>query len=954
MKTRWRTAVGSMLVAALALLVLVNSLTPLQAEIRNLRPVDRAGKEGTLLSLSEMRRESAANEEAAGSWIIKWKNGHHDERLLANSDIVSEQQAINISIVKPHQAEATVEWLETLRQSEHVEYVQPNQTVRTLNASAKPNDPLYSQQSYLRQIGADKAWAQAKGNSNITIALVDTGVDLNHPDLKHNLVKGTNLLEAGLPMDDNGHGTSVAGVLASVGNNGKGTTGVLWNAKIMPIKALDAQGYGDEDKLGAGILYAVDHGAKIVVMSVGLYRYSKYMEDIVNYAEKKGVLLVAATGNDGLRYQEKVEVKYPAAYPTVLAVGGSSPDLLVEPRSNTGPEVDLVAPWHVYTTALGGGYKAEEGTSMSAPQAAGAAALLWSKYPGLKPYQIREHLRRTAQNIESAGWDRQSGYGLLRVDEALRIPYDEQAFGTNTTRGSARVFPIDTSLSGVFAPNKRTQWFVVDAPYEGTLQLSLERIQGKGTVQATHYVGKQSAGKTYSDAGGKKTVIPVKQGLNMIRLQHQGYEGKETLSYKLSSRFFIYEDPFESNDLQYQAYTIPARTQDIVGTFGHTGDVDWYMIQLPRKGTLRLKVSVDTVRIDPALEVRGSHIRTQWIDEEKEGRSESAVLTDLPAGKYYIQVQNVVTAHPEPVAGEYKLHVEYITQYTDPNEPNDKMYEAVTMSEGTEYVGVFDKDSDVDWFQFTVKSPVYGKVALKNLPSDRNVSMTVMTKEQKKIAGAQSSAKLEQILAGAVLEPGTYYVRLTTDKKFDTKYYRLSFSTEPLVEGFRDIGAHWAQEAIVEAVRSNWISGYDEALFRPNRQITRAEAAAVLAKAFELSGSIQGAPTFTDVPAKHWAYADVSRVAKAGITGGIGNGRFGPGLPVKRAEMAVMMGKALGIKPERPAEAPFRDVPVSHWAAPMLAAMKEQGLIQGMDGDMFAPERQATRAEFVSMLVALR
>lgn len=154
----------------------------------------------------------------------------------------------------------------------------------------------------------------------------------------------------------------------------------------------------------------------------------------------------------------------------------------------------------------------------------------------------------------------------------------------------------------------------------------------KGTVQATHYVGKQSAGKTYSDAGGKKTVIPVKQGLNMIRLQHQGYEGKETLSYKLSSRFFIYEDPFESNDLQYQAYTIPARTQDIVGTFGHTGDVDWYMIQLPRKGTLRLKVSVDTVRIDPALEVRGSHIRTQWIDEEKEGRSESAVLTDLPAG----------------------------------------------------------------------------------------------------------------------------------------------------------------------------------------------------------------------------------------------------------------------------------------------------------------------------------
>ncbi|MCY9514224.1 S8 family serine peptidase [Paenibacillus apiarius] len=957
MMKRLSRAVVPTLIIALTCLMLSETIAsvPLNQTLQQRYKMEET--EQRVISSMNVTQRTAANpamndgvEAGATSWIVKWKQGKKDAKLLQHSEILNEQAAVDIAVLKPVDEAETEHWLRDAKQSPQVEYIEPNHAVHSLASGVKPNDKLYAQQHYLRQIGADTAWTQAKSNSSITIALVDTGIDFNHPDLKQNIVKGINLLDSGLPQDDNGHGTSVAGVVGAVGNNNKGTAGLLWSAKIMPIKALDSRGYGDEDKLGAGILYAVDHGAKIVVMSVGLYRYSKYMQDIVNYAEEKGVLLIAATGNDGGRYQEKVAVKYPAAYPTVFAVGGSSPQMKVEPRTNIGPEIDVVAPWHVFTTALGGGYKSEEGTSMAAPQAAGVAALLWSKYPELKPYQVRHHLRYTAKDIDGKGWDRKSGYGLLRADAALTVPFQEDAFGTNTARNKARVFPIDTSLSAVLHA-KEEHWYVIDAPYDGTLKLQFQRIKGAGQVHVMHFIGETASGTKFNDISGKQPSIPVKRGKNVLRLSSDDIGGNGGLTYKLASRFIVYQDPFEPNDKQYQAYAIPARTQDIVGTFSHAGDTDWYMIQLPSKATLRLKLSTDTVRIDPALEIKGSQIDTRWIDEEKEGQSEFVQLEDLPPGKYYIQVQNAVTARPEPVAGEYKLHVEYMTQLADPNEPNDKMYEAVTISEGTEYKGVFHDEDDVDWFQFIVKQPVYATFKLSQLPSNRIVTMAVMSKEQKPLGSGRNASGETEVTTGTKLDPGTYYIRLTTNAKFDTRYYRLSVSTEPLIAGLRDVKGHWAENSIVQAVESGWMNGYGDAKFEPHRHISRAEAASVISNAFKLSRDIGKAPAFTDVPSSHWAHAAVARVAKAGIAAGVEPKRFGPNRMVKRAEMAVMLGKALGLAPAKVTEAPFQDVAATHWAAPMIAEMKRQGLISGNEGEGFGPERFATRAEFVAMLV---
>src|SRR5690606_29363595 len=155
-------------------------------------------------------------------------------------------------------------WEERWQNHPGVRYLHPNQRVELLLA---PNDEYYSAQEYLRQIQAPAAWDLIRHAHEVTVAVIDTGVDLTHPDLADRLVEGANLIEPGKPpMDGHGHGTNVAGIIGAIGNNGIGVSGLAWSVKLMPIKAIESDGLGDEDKLGEAIRHAVDAGADIVVM----------------------------------------------------------------------------------------------------------------------------------------------------------------------------------------------------------------------------------------------------------------------------------------------------------------------------------------------------------------------------------------------------------------------------------------------------------------------------------------------------------------------------------------------------------------------------------------------------------------------------------------------------------------------------------------------------------------
>jgi len=613
-------------------------------------------------------------------------------------------------------------------------------------------DPMRGKQTYLDRIGVDGAWAATPaGGKPLIVAVVDTGVDLTHPDLKANLMAGVNLLDPdALPQDDYGHGTNVAGIVAASVNNDKGIAGIARNVKIMPIKALDSDGYGGEQKLGEGIRYAVDHGANIVILSLGLNKQSDYLEEIVRYAEEKNVLLVAAVGNDG------GAIKYPAAYPSVLAVGGFGLDDKLEPRSNYGPELDLVAPWTVYTTALNGRYEYKEGSSMAAPQVAGVAALIWSKYPEMKAYQIRDLLRQSAEDKNAPGWDAYTGYGQLRADLALTKTLSDDSFEPNDVIEQAQPLAVESVVSASFGSGDDQDWYRLDSEYSGTVTL-------RGSWDGTVAVKLRTAGPDgeYVDQSiksGETVRIPVTKGSNYIMLQAPDIK-KGAVRYRLETTFQIYVDPFEDNDRLFKAFRLPARSQSITGTFHDAKDQDWFKIVLPKSGKLRISVSVDTLRIDPVLTYQRNGEKAVIIDKKGDGIGESTPLLQALPGEYWIRVSNFKESMAS-VAGEYILTIEYKEQAIDPYEPNDRPFQATVAVNGALNKGVIDNERDVDWFHIQVTKESDVQFEIKDLTQLGKLEFIIYNLSMQEMGSLLQADGVNRMQLKRHLEPGLYLIKI--------------------------------------------------------------------------------------------------------------------------------------------------------------------------------------------------
>lgn len=288
--------------------------------------------------------------------------------------------------------------VEALSKNKNVELAEVD---AILTANYTPNDTYYGGYQYhLPKIQANYAWDQTVGTSARTIAIIDTGVDLQHPDLAGKIVAGYDFVNNDSNADDDqGHGTHVAGTAAAITNNGQGVAGVDWNARIMPIKVLNSQGSGYTADIIDGVYWAADRGAHVINMSLGGGSSSSAFQSAINYAWNKGVIIVAAAGNSNTSAKS-----YPAAYNNVVSVAATDSADRRASFSNYGTWVDVAAPGvDIVATYNGGGYGYMSGTSMASPVVAGLMSLAWSKNTGYSNATVVSRVLNTSDRISGTG-----------------------------------------------------------------------------------------------------------------------------------------------------------------------------------------------------------------------------------------------------------------------------------------------------------------------------------------------------------------------------------------------------------------------------------------------------------------------------------------------------------------------------------------------------------------------
>lgn len=299
---------------------------------------------------------------------------------------------INVQEVKVPPSDVTG-FLKSLRSRADVVYAQPEATA-TIDA-VTPNDPKFSNQWSMRQTRATRGWSRTTGSSSVTVAIIDTGVDLTHPDLGNKLVAGYDYVDNDTTANDvNGHGTSVAGIVAAGTDNKRGIASYCWHCKIMPLKVAGGDGIIELSLVARGLVHAADNGVRVVNMSLSTTVPFEPLHDAIKYAHDRGVIMIGSAGNIGT-----TQKRYPAAYPQVIAVAATQKDGSRRSTSTYGSWVGVAAPGTNQAPAKGGGYKAFGGTSSAAPVVAGLAGLSFSLAPSAPKRKIRRAILRGSVGV---------------------------------------------------------------------------------------------------------------------------------------------------------------------------------------------------------------------------------------------------------------------------------------------------------------------------------------------------------------------------------------------------------------------------------------------------------------------------------------------------------------------------------------------------------------------------
>jgi thermitase len=377
-------------------------------------------------------------------------------------------------------------------ESDVVEFAEPDYVYEP---SVTPNDPWYANwQGDKRQIGAPTAWDSTTGAGDQIIAIADTGVDCGHEDLAGNCVAGWNFYDNNADTADvHGHGTSVAGSAAAIGNNGVGIAGVTWRSKIMPLRVSAPDGNASTSTIAAAVTYAADHGVKVVNNSYQTGG-SATVRSAGQYLKAKGGLLVVSEGNYG------TNTGYDNS-PHVISVSAVDTNDALHSWSSFGNDVDVAAPGCTgATTKNRGGYGSFCGTSNAAPETSGVLMLVFAANPGLSADQAQQVLFDSARDLGASGWDMSTGWG--RIDAVAAV---QRAVSVTTTTppAPASVTIVNFSAVAKTATTAVVTW-TTDLPSTGVVRYGTTSAMAasmsdstQGTAHSITLTGLQKSTKYY-------------------------------------------------------------------------------------------------------------------------------------------------------------------------------------------------------------------------------------------------------------------------------------------------------------------------------------------------------------------------------------------------------------------------------------------------------------------------